>query len=33
MFDRNKAEPAVFVGLIGALIALVVSFGFKLSPE
>ena len=33
MFDRIKAEPAVFVGLIGALIALVVSFGFKLSPE
>ena len=33
MFDRIKSEPALLIGLVGAIIALVVSFGFKLSPD
>ena len=33
MLARIRTEPALVLALVGALIALVISFGFKLSPE
>ena len=33
MLARIRTEPALILALVGSLIALVVSFGFKLSPE
>jgi len=33
MLARIRNEPALILALVGSLIALVVSFGLKLSPE
>ena len=33
MLARIRTEPALILALVGSLIALVVSFGLKLSPE
>jgi hypothetical protein len=33
MLARIRNEPALVLALVGAVIALVISFGFKLSPE
>ena len=33
MFDRIKAEPAVVISFVGALLALAVAFGFHLTAD
>lgn len=33
MLARIRQEPALVIGIVGALIALGVSFGLELSPE
>ena len=33
MFERLKSEPAVVISFVGAVLALLVSFGFALTKE